>query len=153
MMKASIISSTSGFLLAAAFVLSFIIYIPSTHAQRSLKTKNILERTDSLCCISTYSVSQFDSLNLEQLGAEYKRLKSLNCQYCSRFRSHYMLVMEQLGTKLNGESRKAIKRVMGKPDERERNKLIYQWRGGHDYLYFTFNHGSAGKSNWYYAYE
>jgi hypothetical protein len=109
--------------------------------------------TNVTCCRSVYA-GGWDTMDLNRLGKEYKRLKSLKCSDCDHFSSDLMTVMEVLGKRLDGSRKGRVRKVMGKPDEKEGLRQIYQWRNGHDYLYFTKEHGSRTvKHGWYYAYE
>lgn len=105
------------------------------------------------CCHSVYA-GRWDALALRRLGQEYKRLKSLNCSDCDHFSSDLMRVMEVLGTRLEGSRKGRVRKIMGRPDEREDGQLIYHWRNRHDYLYFTKERNTRTvKHGWYYAYE
>ncbi len=46
---------------------------------------------------------------------------------------------------------------LGEPDATEKKngeeKLVYFWRGWHDYLYFTCKNGIIQSSEWYFAFE
>jgi hypothetical protein len=105
------------------------------------------------CCKSSYSRSQFESLTIELLGNEFKRIKALRCDDCRIFGCDYQVIMEYLGKRLNGKSRKEIKKIMGNPDLKDGNQWMYFWRGRHDYLIFEFTGNKGAISRWYYAYE
>lgn len=105
------------------------------------------------CCESKYASTVLDSLPLEELGREFRRLRGLRCEDCDRFGSDLMNVMHVLGERLNGSDERSVKRVMGRPDEREDGALIYEWRGGHDQLEFHFDREGKARSQWYHAYE
>jgi hypothetical protein len=77
-------------------------------------------------------------------------------------------VMNDLGSRLGtpGHTKSDIVRIMGKPDAvlpirdpEEKNKapeetrLVYFWRGWHDYLFFVCRKDSVIKSDWYFAGE
>lgn len=104
------------------------------------------------CCTSKYHTSRWDSLGLQNLSAEYVRLKRARCEDCRSSRSDYRSIMDALGEGLNGKTRQQIAKIMGQPDSRKDGQYIYFWRGWHDYLYFTFSAGK-GYSHWYYALE
>ena len=105
------------------------------------------------CCASKYSKESVKLVSLEEVSKEYKRLRRVRCEECSSWSaSGLQMVMIELGNRLDGKSKDEIKSVMGKPDEIEDNDWIYNWREGHDYLYFTFDQG-RGKAAWFYAYE
>lgn len=105
------------------------------------------------CCSSRYGRAQLDSLDLPELGKEFKRMRRARCEACDLFGSDLMRVMNALGTRLDGKSKKLIKQVMGPPDHREGRTLIYDWREGHDQLEFTFGEDGKGAMDWYQAYE
>lgn len=108
---------------------------------------------DVQCCRSVYA-GAWDTLDMNRLGQEYKRLKSLECSDCQHFSSDLMMVMEVLGERLEGSRKGRVRKIMGKPDEREGRQQIYHWRNRHDYLYFTREkHSRRVKHGWYYAYE
>ena len=100
--------------------------------------QNTQRQKGKRCCESKYEQNQLDSLNLVELGMEYHRLKSLNCQDCNNYGSSYQVIMTHLGEKLNGKRKKQVLKTMGKPDSKEEHKFMYFWRGRHDYLYFVF---------------
>jgi hypothetical protein len=119
-----------------------------------VKCKELDVIHDSIsCCKSSYSRSQFESLTIEQLGNEFKRIKALRCDDCRIFGCDYQVIMEYLGKRLNGKSRKEIKKIMGNPDLKDGNQWMYFWRGRHDYLIFDFAGNKGAISRWYYAYE
>lgn len=67
--------------------------------------------------------------------------------------------LERLG-KLLGNSaytKTDIINIMGKPDEvlfkNKTERLVYFWRGWHDYLYFVCKDGVVQEHRWYFAYE
>jgi hypothetical protein len=86
-------------------------------------------------------------------------------------------VMEQLGKQLGNPeySQEDIIRLMGKPDEvmksgdfqppsigqddlsgiipKDEVRLVYYWRGRHDYLYFISKDGIIKSAHWYFAGE
>jgi hypothetical protein len=109
--------------------------------------------TRSSCCTSRYSHAQLDSLSLDDLGREYRRLRSRRCADCDRYGSDLMRVMILLGERSNGVNERTIRSVMGRPDERQDGRLIYDWRSGHDHLEFTFGEDGKAQSRWYHAYE
>lgn len=140
--------------------------MPKHHRYHSMKTIIILILlfsagevlgkgvADSItCCKSTYSRSQFEGLTIEQLGNEFKRIKALRCDDCRIFGNDFQVIMEHLGKRLNGSSKKQIKKIMGNPDSKEGKQWIYFWRGRHDYLIFEFTGSKGAASRWYYAYE
>jgi hypothetical protein len=62
--------------------------------------------------------------------------------------------MEELGTRLNGQPRAAVRRIMGRPDSHTKNgTLIYSWRYNHDYLRFRPATNGTVVSSWYMALE
>jgi hypothetical protein len=78
------------------------------------------------------------------------------------------VVMEELGKRLGtaGHSRSEIVRIIGKPDtvlavrdgdgtksDIQDIRLIYFWRGWHDYLFFVCQKDSIKKAEWYFAGE
>lgn len=104
------------------------------------------------CCSSLHDRTQFDSLDIKTLGNEYQRLKQLNCSDCDNFSSDLAEIMRALEPKLQGKSKRQVKGIMGRPDEKSFGVLIYYWRGKHDYLIIEFGRNGA-IVNWYYAYE
>lgn len=105
------------------------------------------------CCASIYSTDSLKKVSLNDLSVEYRRLNRKRCAECNSWaRSGLFEVMTELGNRLEGKSRVDIRKAMGKADEQEGNKWIYDWRNGHDYLFFEFTDGRA-KAQWYYAYE
>ena len=104
------------------------------------------------CCKSRYSPAIQESLDIKNLGKEYRRLKRIHCDDCNSSRSDYYSIMLHLGDGLNGKTKAQIIKIMGSPDSRKEGTYIYFWRGWHDYLYFTFTSGK-GRTQWYHAYE
>lgn len=106
------------------------------------------------CCLTKYTRQQLDSISLPDLGREFKRLKSLKCKDCDLMSGDLYDVMQVLGDRLKGKCKKEVLKVMGKPDEKEKESLVYHWRGqGHDYLFFDCENPSKVESGWYHAYE
>jgi hypothetical protein len=105
------------------------------------------------CCESKYATTVLDSLPLEELGREFRRLHGKRCEDCDRFGSDLMDMMHVLGERLNGSNERTVLRVMGRPDAWEDGELIYEWRGGHDHLKFLFDQEGKARSKWYHAYE
>jgi hypothetical protein len=81
-------------------------------------------------------------------------------------RMHF--VMEELGERLGtpGHTRSDIVRIMGKPDtvqgilsQEKKNppiketRLVYFWRGWHDYLFFVCQKDTIIKADWYFSGE
>lgn len=112
---------------------------------------NSIARTRD-CCKSRYGRERLETLDMTSLGLEYMRLKRAHCAACKSSMSDYYSIMIRLGKGLNGKSKRQITKIMGPPDSMEAGKHIYYWRGGHDYLYFTFTPGKE-RSQWYHAYE
>lgn len=105
------------------------------------------------CCQSIYNAEALKQVSLQELSLEYRRLNNKRCEECNSWaRSGLFQVMTELGNRLDGKSKADIRKAMGKADEKEGNKWIYDWRNGHDYLFFEFTDGRA-KAQWYYAYE
>ncbi|NML66495.1 hypothetical protein HHL22_14900 [Hymenobacter sp. RP-2-7] len=105
------------------------------------------------CCQSRYPVAALGPYSTAQLGQEYRRLKRAKCAACSRYGSDLQKVLNELGTRLNGQPRQAVWRAMGKPDEANDSLLIYHWRYRHDYLRFRLAPNGTVASSWYYAWE
>lgn len=61
--------------------------------------------------------------------------------------------MEALSTRLNGQPRATVRRIMGRPDSRADSTLVYYWRYRHDYLRFRPAAGGTVVSSWYMALE
>lgn len=105
------------------------------------------------CCASIYTAESLKQASLKELSSEYKRLNRRPCAECNSWtRSGLFQVMTELGNRLDGKSKTAIRKAMGKADEQEGNKWIYDWRNGHDYLFFEFTDKRA-KAQWYFALE
>jgi hypothetical protein len=104
------------------------------------------------CCSSVFSVGMLKQVSLEELAREYRRLRKHSCKDCFKWSSGLQLVMSELGVRLEDKSKTIIRKNMGRPDEKKGNQWIYDWRNGHDYLFFEFIEGRA-KAQWYYAYE
>jgi len=119
----------------------------ASHAQEG---KNPLE--SEARCASIYADGTMGGLALKELATEYQRLRSIDCRE-RRWQSDYHRVLEHLATKLEGRSRRKVIRLMGPPDITEKARLIYFWRGYHDYVYFIIARGVVVKSGWYHAYE
>jgi len=108
---------------------------------------------DRLCCASKYSEEQLDSIDINKLGTEYRRLKHTKCKACDLSGSGYVSVMSVLGERMNGKTADQLIEAMGKPDTVQDGNYIYFWRKWHDdYLYFAFPQHKA-VSGWYYALE
>lgn len=105
------------------------------------------------CCQSRYPTTALGPYSTAQLGQEYQRLKRAKCAACSRYGSDLQKVMNELGTRLNGQPRAAVRQAMGRPDEASDSVLIYHWRYRHDYLRFRRAPGGTVVSSWYYAWE
>lgn len=104
------------------------------------------------CCLSVFSAETVKQVSLEELAREYRRLRRQSCKDCFKWSSGLQLLMTELGERLEGKSKAIIRKSMGRPDEKKGNQWIYDWRNGHDYLFFEFTAGRA-KAQWYYAYE
>lgn len=105
------------------------------------------------CCKSIYTAETLKQVSLKELSLEYRRLNRKRCEECNSWsQSGLFQVMTELGNRLDGKSKADIRKAMGKADEKEDNKWIYNWRNGHDYLFFEFTDERA-KAQWYYAYE
>ena len=78
------------------------------------------------------------------------------------------VVMEELGKRLGtpGRTRNDVVGTMGKPDTvmvlhdqegkdpaKDETRLIYFWRGWHDYLFFVCRKDTIMKTEWFYAGE
>lgn len=105
------------------------------------------------CCQSRYPRATLPQYSTAQLGQEYQRLKRRKCEACKRYGSDLQQLMNALGTRLDGQPRAAVARVMGKPDEVTANELIYHWRYRHDFLRFELKADGTVASSWYYALE
>ena len=105
------------------------------------------------CCQSRYPAATLKQPSTAQLGREYQRLKRRKCPACSRYGSDLQKIMNELGTRLNGQPRAAVVRAMGRPDEASDSVLIYHWRYRHDYLRFRLAANGTAASSWYYALE
>lgn len=130
-----------------ALILSFLFYTSYCYGQLHISNKQTAG-----CCKSKYTEKQWDTLDINKLRAEYKRLKRARCEECDAFGSDYHAIMEVLGKELAGKTKKQVAKIMGPPDFRKEGKYIYFWRGWHDYLYFTFPSGKA-VPKWYMALE
>lgn len=108
---------------------------------------------ESACCESRYPATAFQQYTTQQLGQEYQRLRRLKCPACSRYRSDFHQLMEELGTRLNGQPRAAVRRIMGRPDSSSDSMLVYYWRYTHDYLRFRPAADGTVISSWYMALE
>lgn len=64
-------------------------------------------------------------------------------------------VMTELGERLGaaGTPASRVRQIMGEPDERTPERWIYQWRGGHDYLFFDIAKDRVVRADWYMAGE
>ncbi len=113
----------------------------------------LLKKRPPTCCSSKYSNDTFEKIDSKLLGKEFKRLKKSDCEDCNRFGSDFAEIMRALETRLTGKSKKYIRRIMGKPDEKYPDELIYYWRGKHDYLIFNFSEGKDATAIWHYDYE
>lgn len=109
---------------------------------------------DKGCCDSRFAPAQLDSLPIPTLAKEYRRLRRRGrwCSDCSDWLSGQHEVMVALSSKLVGLPPSQVRRFMGKPDEKEDGKWFYDWRDGHDAVFFDFPDGRA-RSFWYHAYE
>ena len=109
---------------------------------------------DPKCCESRYPTATFSQYTTRQLGQEYQRLRRLRCPACDYYTSDFHWIMEELGTRLNGQPRAAVRRIMGRPDSyAKKGTLIYSWRYNHDYLRFRPAADGTVKSSWYMALE
>ena len=61
--------------------------------------------------------------------------------------------MQELGTRLNGQPRAAVWRIMGPPNSEVNGTLAYYWYYTHDYLYFQPAADGTVVSAWYRALE
>jgi hypothetical protein len=106
---------------------------------------------------------------LEQLGAEFKRLRPvpLTEYEAGHTKGRKRQVMNELGRLLVMASRDTVIRIMGGPDAdarpgsarwgptakqdgRAAERLLYQWRGWKDYLLFELDaHGRVLRSEWF----
>ena len=138
-------------------LLTFVALCPPAHSRLGYKNLHLPYVTalnnNGFCCESIYKNIPFDSLRSQQLGQEFKRLKALNCNDCDLYGSDLAEIMRTLAKKLSGASKKDVKSIMGKPDEKKMGLLIYHWRGRHDYLIFDFQGKNAAVVNWYHAFE
>ena len=105
------------------------------------------------CCESRYPTAAFQQYTTQQLGQEYQRLRRLRCPACSRYHSDFHRLMEELGTRLNGQPRAAVRRTLGRPDSSSDSTLVYYWRYTHDYLRFRLAADGTVVSSWYMALE
>lgn len=108
---------------------------------------------EQACCQSRYPVATFSTFSTAQLGAEYRRLKRRKCPACARFGSDFHQLLRVLGERLDGQPRRTLEQVLGRPDRVRGDSLVYYWRGEHDYLYFRLTAQQRGRSAWYFAYE
>lgn len=110
---------------------------------------------------------------LEQLGAEFRRLQPVPLtEYdAGHTKGRKRQVMNELGRLLVNASRDTVIRIMGRPDADERpgsnrwgptsrqdaraaERLLYQWRGWKDYLFFELDaNGHVIRSEWYLSRE
>ena len=105
------------------------------------------------CCQSRYPAGAFKQYTTQQLGQEYQRLRRVKCQACSYYGGDFHQIMKELGTRLNGQPRAIVRRIMGPPDATKNSTLLYYWRYTHDYLRFRpAAHGTV-VSSWYLALE
>ena len=105
------------------------------------------------CCESRYPTAAFQQYTTQQLGQEYQRLRRLRCRVCNRYGSDFHKIMQELGTRLNGQPRTAVRRTMGRPDSKTDSTLVYYWRYTHDYLRFRPAADGTVVSSWYMALE
>jgi hypothetical protein len=105
------------------------------------------------CCQSRYPAAAFKQRTTKQLGQEYQRLRSLKCQACSYYGGDFHQIMKELGTRLNGQPRATVRRVMGRPDQARDSTTVYYWRYTHDYLRFNLAADGTVVSSWYFALE
>jgi len=105
------------------------------------------------CCQSYYPAATFKQRTTRQLGQEYQRLRQLNCRACKRYGGDFHQLMQELGTRLNGQPRATIRRTMGRPDRDRDSTLVYYWRYTHDYLRFQLAADGTVVSSWYFALE
>lgn len=110
---------------------------------------------------------------LEQLGAEFRRLQPvpLTEYEAGHTKGRKRQVMNELGRLLVNASRDTVIRIMGRADADERpgssrwgptahqdaraaERLLYQWRGWKDYLFFELDsNGHVIRSEWYLSRE
>ncbi len=105
------------------------------------------------CCQSRYPPAAFKQYTTQQLGQEYQRLRLIKCQACSYYGGDFHQLMKELGTRLNGQPRATVRRIMGQPDAVSKNTLLYYWRYTHDYLRFRPAANGTVASSWYFALE
>lgn len=105
------------------------------------------------CCQSRYPAAAFKQYTTQQLGQEYQRLRGIKCQACSYYGGDFHQLMKELGTRLNGQPRATVRRIMGPPDATPNNTLVYYWRYTHDYLRFRPGAQGTVVSSWYLALE
>lgn len=105
------------------------------------------------CCQSYYPAATFKQCTTRQLGQEYRRLRQLHCRACNRYGGDFHRIMEELGTRLDGQPRATIRRTMGRPDQARDSTLVYYWRYTHDYLRFRLAADGTAVSSWYFALE
>lgn len=152
--KNSILRLALKLLWTLALIILFSFYTYSGFPEENSSITYSEETSNAgFCCESRYENSQFDTIPLEQLGLEFQRLKALNCQYCQHYGSDLQIIMEKLGERLSGKSKRDIKNIMGKPGDKKNNCFIYHWRESHDFLIFDFSGGNGAVSEWYYAHE
>jgi hypothetical protein len=136
-------------LLSMKNYLILFIFLTETYWGQMNTNKNSQE----VCCKGRYPNLQLTIISPQELGIEYERLKKSGCVDCGHYGSDFQKVLEALGTRMTGATKEQLIKVMGKPDAAENDKLIYFWRGRHDYLFFVCLNGVVSKSGWYYALE
>lgn len=119
----------------------------------TMLSNNLSAQEQKNCCSTSFTQDSIKYVSLKVLSSEYRRLKRKPCEDCFDWaRSGLQLVMIELGERLEGKSKSDIRKVMGKPTDIDEGQWIYDWRDGHDYLFFEFTNDRA-KADWYHAYE
>jgi hypothetical protein len=110
------------------------------------------------------------AVSLEDLGAEFRRLRSVPGHFggapgqwndaVDRWGGRKHVIMKRLQARLGvpATSRAKVIASMGEPDEvrpsREASTmLVYYWRGRHDFLYFVVRDGQVVHCDWWMAGE
>jgi hypothetical protein len=123
----------------------------------SFQASAINNFTGSNCCESILSEQKIKNASLEQLGAEYVRLKKIQnagCKDCNHFsKSGIQTILSQALVVLPNQDSLHVIKALGVPDETRNNESIYFWRGWHDYIYIKYSKGKVSSCNWFMAGE